>query len=78
VLRFLTDRRVPFTNNLAERDGRMMKLRQKSSGGFRSQDGAAAFGIIRSLLSTARKQDWDMLRTLTADPINLIADIQAG
>ena len=78
VLRFLTDRRVPFTNNLAEGDGRMMKLRQKISGGFRSQDGAAEFGIIRSLLSTARKQDWDMLRTLTADPINLIADIQAG
>jgi len=77
-LRFLTDRRVPFTNNLAEGDGRMMKLRQKISGGFRSQDGAAEFGIIRSLLSTARKQDWDMLRTLTADPINLIADIQAG
>jgi transposase len=78
VLRFLTDRRVPFTNNLAERDGRMMKLRQKISGGFRSQDGAAEFGIIRSLLSTARKQDWDMLRTLTADPTNLIADLQAG
>jgi transposase len=78
VLRFLTDRRVPFTNNLAERDGRMMKLRQKISGGFRSQEGAAEFEIIRSLLSTAKKQDWDMLRTLTAEPINLIADLKAG
>jgi transposase len=45
VLRFLTDPRVPFTNNLAERDGRMMKLRQKISGGFRSDDGAKDFLI---------------------------------
>jgi transposase len=35
VLRFLVDPTVPFTNNLAEWDGRMMKLRQKISGGFR-------------------------------------------
>jgi transposase len=78
VLRFLADQRVPFTNNLAERDGRMMKLRQKISGGFRSEDGATDFGIIRSLLSTAKKQGWDMLRTLTADPTRLIADLQVA
>ena len=40
VIRFLTDPRVPFTNNLAEPDGRMMKLRQKISGGFRDENGA--------------------------------------
>ena len=66
VLRFLTDPSVPFTNNLAERDGRMMKLRQKISGGFRSEQGAVDFAVVRSLISTARKQGWDLLETLTA------------
>jgi transposase len=43
VLRFLSDPTVPFTNNLAERHGRMMKLRQKISGGFRSVDWCGGF-----------------------------------
>ncbi len=76
VLRFLTDRNVPFTNNLAEQDGRMMKLRQKISGGFRSQEGAKDFAIIRSVLSTARKQGWSMLQTLTAEHARLTAAIR--
>ena len=76
VLRFLTDPRVPFTNNLAERDARMMKLRQKISGGFRSEDGAKDFAVIRSVLSTARKQGWDILRTLNDDPTRLIANLR--
>ncbi len=76
VLRFLTDPSVPFTNNLAERDGRMMKLRQKISGGFRSEQGAADFAVIRSLISTARKQGWDLLQTLTAEPAHLIANLR--
>ena len=78
VLRFLADPQVPFTNNLAERDGRMMKLRQKISGGFRSEDGAKDFAVIRSLLSTARKQEWDLLQTLTTDPVHLIANLRLG
>jgi transposase len=77
VLRFLTDPQVPFTNNLAERDGRMMKLRQKISGGFRSEEGAKDFAVVRSVLSTARKQGWDMLQTLNDDPTRLIASLRA-
>jgi transposase len=48
-------------NNLAKRDARMMKSRQKISGGFRSEDGA----VIRSVLPTAGKQQqgWNMLKT---------------
>ena len=76
VLRFLTDPTVPFTNNLAERDGRMMKLRQKISGGFRSQEGAEDFSIIRSLISTVRKHGWDVLQTLNSEPGLLVAELQ--
>jgi transposase len=76
VLRFLTDPSVPFTNNLAEQDGRMMKLRQKISGGFRSEDGAKDFAVIRSVLSTARKQGWNVLQTLTGTPARLITDMR--
>jgi transposase len=71
TLRFLHDPAVPFTNNQAERDGRMMKLRQKISGGFRSLEGASDFPTIRSFLSTAKKQGWKILDALTADPENL-------
>jgi transposase len=76
VLRFLSDPTVSFTNNLAERDGRMMKLRQKISGGFRSVDGAEDFAVIRSLLSTARKQGWDILHVLASRSERLIAELQ--
>ena len=71
VLRFLADPNVPFTNNQAERDGRMMKLRQKISGGFRSLEGAMDFAIIRSFVSTAKKQGWNIIDALTRDPANL-------
>jgi transposase len=78
VLRFLTDPSVPFTNNLAERDGRMMKLRQKISGGFRSECSAKDFAVIRAVLSTARKQGWNMLQTLTSNPTRLLAEIRVA
>ena len=68
VLRFLHDPAVPFTNNQAERDGRMMKLRQKISGGFRSFEGAIDFALIRSFISTAKKQGWSIIDALSRDP----------
>ncbi len=76
VLRFLSGPTVPFTSNLAERDGRMMKLRQKISGGFRSVESAEDFAMIRSLLSTARKQGWDIPRALASRPDQLIAELR--
>jgi len=64
VLRFLTDLRVPCDNNQAECDLRMPKLKQKVSGCFRSDTGGDAFAILRSCLSTRRKQSDGIFNSL--------------
>jgi len=63
-LRFVTDFRLPFDNNLAERDLRMSKLQQKISGCFRTETGANIFCRIRGYISTLRKQDYELLPAL--------------
>ncbi len=66
VLAFLDDLRIPFTNNQAEQDLRMVKVQQKIAGTFRSGKGATAFCRIRSYLSTMCKQGHSMLAALAA------------
>ena len=70
ALRFATDFQAPFTNNLAENDIRMVKLQQKISGCWRTDQGAERYLRIRSYISTARKQ--------RQRPLGVLAQLAAG
>ena len=55
----------------------MMKVKMKISGGFRTMAGARTFARIRSVISTAPKQGWNILQTLAASPAGLIQTLAA-
>jgi transposase len=78
ALRFLTDPLVPFTNNQAGQDLRMMKVKQKISGCFRTAAGAQDFATLRTVLSTAGKQGWNILQTLRLSPDAIIAKLKTA
>jgi transposase len=73
VWRFASDEGVPFTNNTAEQAVRMPKVKQKISGGFRTNEGLATFCVIRSYLATLHKQGINvfdaLVNTLKGDPV---------
>jgi transposase len=64
VLAFLDDFTIPFDNNQAEQDLRMLKVQQKIAGSFRADAGSAAFARIRGYLSSMRKQGVALLAAL--------------
>ncbi len=77
-LRFVINLDVPFTNNQAEQDGRRMKLKQKISGGFRSPEGAEDFAVVRSFISTARTQGWNVIQALMENPESLFVRLRTA
>ena len=73
VLAFLDDLTIPFDNNQAEQDLRMLKVQQKIAGSFRTESGSEAFARIRGYCASLRKQGVALLAALetvfTAQPL---------
>jgi transposase len=78
VLRFVHDLSVPFTNNLAEQAMRMMKVKAKISGCFRSLAGAKRFATLRGFIATARKRGWNIIEALALDTDALVLKFAAA
>jgi transposase len=78
ILRFVHDLSVPFTNNLAEQAMRMMKVKAKISGCFRSLAGAKRFAILRGFIDTARKRGLGIIEALALDTDALVLRFGSG
>ena len=73
VLTFLFRHEVPYDNNASERAIRNIKVKQKVSGQFRSENGASCFAILRSITDSAIKNGQQVLNALL-----VIANMQTG
>lgn len=78
IIRFIRDFSIPFGNNVAEQAVRMMKVKQKISGCFRSKEGATSFATIRSYIDTMRKNGFSIMdaigQAIAGNPILPIPD----
>ena len=65
ILYFLYDPNVPPDNNGSERAIRNIKVKQKISGQFKSEDGANSFAVLRSVIDTTIKSGQNVLNALS-------------